>query len=134
MGLIIDTNVLIRVERDGSAVDFSRWAGYGDAYISVITASELLVGEHRANTESRKLRRSAFVEGLLAAIPVLDFTLESARIHAEIAASLAAKGALMGAHDLIIGATALTHGYAVLTFDLTEFGRIPGLDIINPVD
>ncbi len=130
MGLILDTNVIIRADRRGTPVDFTVWSSWGDAYISAITASELLVGVHRADSEARRLRRAAFVEGVLAAIPVLDFTLEVARTHAEILAILKSRGEVIGAHDLIIAATALSAGHAVLTTDLDEFRRVPGLEVL----
>lgn len=47
---------------------------HGDAAIRVVTASELLVGVHRADTEARRQKRSAFVEAILSQIPVFDFT------------------------------------------------------------
>lgn len=130
MGLILDTNVLIRAERNGGSVDFSRWSSWGDAYISAVTAPELLVGVLRADSEARRVRRSSFVEGVLAAIPVLDFTLEVARTHAEILAILSSRGDVIGAHDLIIAATALSAGHAILTTDLDEFRRVPGLEVL----
>ena len=130
MGLILDTNVLIRAERNGASVDFGPWCSWGDAYISAITASELLVGVHRADSEARRVRRSSFVEGVLAALPVLDFTLEVARAHAEILAILSSRGELIGAHDVIIAATALSAGHAILTTDLDEFRRVPGLEVL----
>lgn len=130
MGLILDTNVLIRAERKGASIDFSPWASWGDAYISAITASELLVGVHRADSQARRLRRSSFVERVLATLPVLDFTLEVARTHAEILAILRSRGETIGAHDLIIAATALSSGHAVLTTDLDEFRRVPGLEVL----
>jgi predicted nucleic acid-binding protein len=130
VGLILDTNVLIRADRAGASVDFGPWSSRGDAYISAITASELLVGVHRADSEARRLRRASFVEGVLGAIPVLDFTLEVARTHAEILAVLRGRGEIIGAHDLIIAATALSAGHAVLTSDLNEFRRVPGLEVL----
>lgn len=130
MGLILDTNVLIRADRMGTSVDFTTWSAWGEAYISAITASELLVGVHRADSEARRLRRSAFVEGVLAAIPVLDFTLEVARAHAEIVAILRSRGGVIGAHELIIAATALSTGHAVLTTDFDAFQRVPGLEVL----
>jgi len=47
MGLVLDTCILIHAERH-EALDFSPWASHGDAFISAITVSELLVGVHRA--------------------------------------------------------------------------------------
>ena len=130
MGLILDTNVIILAERKGISVDFNSWSSWGDAYISAVSASELLVGIYRADSEARRLRRSAFVEGVLATIPVLDFTLEVARAHAEMLAILTGRGEVIGAHDLIIAATALSAGHAVLTTDLDEFRRVPGLQVL----
>ena len=131
MGLVLDTGVFIRAERDG-AVDFSPWADYGDAFISAITVSELLVGVHRADSDTRRARRSAFVEAILARLPVLDFTTETARVHAGLFATLSQQGRMIGAHDLIIAATALSHGCAVFTTNAAEFARVPGLEVLAP--
>jgi tRNA(fMet)-specific endonuclease VapC len=130
VGLIIDTNVLIRAERDARSDLFAPYVEHGNAYISAITVSELLVGVHLANSEARRNQRSAFVEGLISLFSVLDFTADAARIHAGLYASLRQRGELIGAHDLIIAATALQHGFAVLTGNEREFNRIPGLKVI----
>lgn len=132
MGLILDTCILIRAER-GHTLDFSQWANYGNAFISVITVSELLVGVHRADSDARRIRRSAFVEAILAQLPVLDFTMETARIHASLFAALSQQGQRIGAHDLIIAATAISHDCAVLTTNTAEFARVPGLDVVEPM-
>lgn len=131
MGLIIDTCIFIEIERNPRTIDFNLWDTYGDAYISSITVSELLIGVHRANTKARHLKRSAFVEAILNKLTVLEFTKEAARIHAEIFAHLADKGKLIGAHDLIIAATAIANDCALLTTNHHEFNRVPGLKLLN---
>lgn len=73
MGLLIDTDVLVLAERQRTALDFSAWQGHGTAFISAVTASELLVGVHRAQTDAQRARRTAFVEGVLAGMVVLEF-------------------------------------------------------------
>lgn len=131
MGLLIDTGVLIRVERNVSAaLDFSPWKGFGDVAISVITASELLTAVHRAVPGKRRIRRSASVEAVLTALPILDITLEVARIHAELIAALRQQGQTLGANDALIAATALASGYALLTTDSGDFSRVPGLEVL----
>ncbi len=132
MGLILDSSVLIRHERTEGSGEFGQFAALDDAYISAITVSELLVGVNLADSEERRTPRLAFVEGLLSILPVLDFTSETARVHADIYASLRQRGALIGAHDLIIAATALQHGYALLTSNEREFSRVPGLQVLAP--
>jgi len=96
----------------------------------VVIASELLMGVHRANTEERRLRRSVFVEAVISGVGVMDFTLAVARVHAEIHAELAKQGQMIGAHDLIIAATARCHDLALLTDNIQEFSRVPGLRVI----
>ena len=88
MGLILDTNVFIQVERSHKALSLSQWQAYGKVFISAITASELLVGIHHAASEPIRLRRSRFVESILQQFPILDFNLEIARVHAELFATL----------------------------------------------
>ena len=131
MGLMLDTNVFIYSERSGNAIDFSQWEDYGDVYISAITVSELLVGISYADSDARKVRRSAFVEYILAALPVLSFNTKEARVHAGLFATLRKQGQMIGAHDLIIAATAIVHNCVVLTENMKEFERVPGLETLS---
>jgi len=43
---------------------------------------------------------------------------------------LAKRGQMIGAHDLIIAATARYHDLSVLTDNVQEFSRVPGLRVI----
>jgi len=61
---------------------------------------------------------------------VLDFTTETARIHAELFAELARNGRMMGARDLMIAATACQHDLSIITDNVDEFSRIPDLRVI----
>jgi len=90
----------------------------------------LLMGVLRADNESRRQRRSAFVEAIISSVGVLDFNLGIARTHAEIQAELASKGQMIGAHDLIIAATARHHQLPLLTDNVSEFSRVNGLQVI----
>ena len=128
MGRLIDSSVLVSMERRGLSLN-KLPAGAMDEGVALasITVSELLAGVHRANTPERKLRREAFIEGILESMPVLPFDLRLARLHARLWAQLAASGQMVGSHDLIIGATALAYGYSVLTENLRDFRRIPDL-------
>ena len=129
MGLIIDTGVLIRIEREPAAVDFSSYkTAYGEGFISAATCSELLVGVHLANTEQRRARRSAFVEAVFGLFRPLPFDLEVARVHAHLVSALG-RGVTLGALDLIIGATAIRHGFPVLTTNAADFRRMPGCTV-----
>ena len=132
MGTLIDSSVLVAIERGALARSTLPSEGPGaEVALAAITASELLHGVHRADTAARRSRREAFVEALLSEIPVLPFDLVAARIHARLWAELKAQGAAIGAHDLLIAATALSVGANVATRDLRSFPRIPGLAILR---
>lgn len=128
MGVVLDTSILIAAERsaDGFA-QFLESLGDDPVAIAAITASELLHGWHRARDAAVRARRGAFVDAVLDAIPVLPFGLPEARRHADLWAELMRRGAMIGPHDLLVGATALTHGYALATANRREFERVPGL-------
>jgi tRNA(fMet)-specific endonuclease VapC len=130
MGLLIDTDVFILAERAGKAVDFNAWKEHRSAYISSITVSELVVGVYRANTPARKRAREAFVEAIIANIPALAFSSETARIHARMLANLPAD-VTVAAHDALIGAQALEHGHAVLTNNTRDFERLPRVQVVR---
>ncbi len=99
--------------------------------IASITASELLVGVHRADSAERRLRRVEFVEDVLRSVPVVGFELAMARTHAQLSVELRATGQSIGSHDLLIAATALTIGYGVMTHNARHFARIPGLELFD---
>jgi tRNA(fMet)-specific endonuclease VapC len=128
MAVLIDTSVLVDAERRGALLD--RVAGDEDRAISVITASELLHGVHRATSQGIRTRRSAFVEHVLAQLEPLPITTRVARIHAEARAQLQRAGSPIGAHDLWIAATALAHGLRLATQNARHFERVPGLTVL----
>jgi predicted nucleic acid-binding protein len=131
VGTLIDSSVLIAAERGALLLDRIPTDSGGDPVaIAAVTASELLHGVHRAAELARRRRREVFVERLLSALPVLPFDLIAARVHASLWAQLAGKGTSIGAHDLIIAATAIAAGYRVATHDRRSFPRIPGLDLL----
>lgn len=130
MGTLIDSSVLIAWERGHLDLETRlREHSDEDFAISAVTASELLHGVHRATTATRRGQREAFVEGLLARLPTFSFDLLAARIHARLGAELAKNGTPVGAHDLLIAATAISRGFAVATRDDRSFPRIAGLTL-----
>jgi len=128
MAVLIDTTVLVDAERRGQALDDV--IGDQERGISVITASELLHGVHRAEQGAVRTRRSAFVEHVMSAMEPLPITMAIARAHAAAWAELEREGNLIGAHDLWIAATALSHGMEVATANAKDFERVPGLAVV----
>lgn len=130
MGVIFDTSEIISLERDDRTVEDIIHGREDEPFgISVITVAELLHGVERADTQTRRIRRQAFVEKVIELFPVHPFDVTIARIYARLWASLAAQGIVVGSHDLIIAATALSMDYTVITANMRDFGKIEGLKV-----
>lgn len=129
MGTLIDTSVLIAIERGDLDLATVREDEEEELAIAAITASELLHGVHRLRGAVARTRAERFVEHLLEVLPVIPFDLDVARIHARIDAELSAAGAMVGDADLMIAATAVWLDYRVATHDLRSFPKIKGLSI-----
>ena len=69
------------------------------------------------------------MEKVIEFFPVYVFDISTARIYSELWSDLSSKGIQIGAHDLIIGSTALSLGFSVATFNLRYFERIEGLKV-----
>jgi|CXWL01.1.fsa_nt_gi tRNA(fMet)-specific endonuclease VapC len=134
MGVILDSSVLIAAERGHFRLG-ALLESLGDATVTIaaITASELLHGVHQASARDTRMRRSAFVEALLAELPVRAFGIGEARMHAALWAELAGSGTMIRAYDLLIAATALASGDALVTLNQGEFARVPGLRVQSTV-
>jgi len=132
VGTIVDTSVLIASQRD--EIDFGallRKLPNHEVATATICVSELLHGPHRMTNAVARARAERSVETLLTGLSIVSFDLEIARLHARLGADLAATGTKIGAHDLIIAATALFLDYRVATRDLRSFPKIPGLDVVR---
>ena len=137
MGLLIDTNVFIAAERSRKGGTLAallgqipKERGAEDALISVITASELELGIYRANNEQRRERRRAFVEAIFAQFSAAPIDMRVARCHAQLTAELMTAGQIIGTHDSWIAATGIAYGHAVMSANVDEFQRVPGLSVV----
>lgn len=136
MGLVLDTSVLIAVERENRPVS-QLLASLETEYLetefvlSSITVMELEHGWHRANTPEAAQKRRRYLDELMAIIPVEPFTREMGVLAAKVDADMKKRGLVIATADLLIGVTALHHGYAVGTRNLRHFGMIPGLKVLS---
>ena len=130
MGVILDTSILISFEKSGSTIDKFTAGREAEPFgISVVSVSELLHGVHRADSETRRVKRESYVERIIELFPIYPFDLAAGRIYARIWANLARKHVSVGAHDLIIAATAISLGFSVATFNLRDFEKVEGLTV-----
>jgi tRNA(fMet)-specific endonuclease VapC len=126
---LLDTNVLSQLIRDPRGAVAMRLATAGDAQVftSVVVASELRFGARKKSSPALTDR----VDQLLASIEVAPLEVGVDRIYAELRNVLEATGQLIGANDLFIAAHALEQQATLVTDNVAEFQRVPGLHIEN---
>lgn len=134
MGLILDSSVIIAAERQGNTVEqliekVINTTGDQEAALSAVGLTELIHGIYRAQTPSQQLRRKSFLDELLADLTVYPYTKQTAILAGKLDGEQQALGVVIPFPDLLIGATALSLGFSVLTANLRHFRLIPGLSV-----
>lgn len=100
----------------------------GDVGISSITLSELMYGVEKSLFPERN--REA-LEAFLLPLEVAEYGAEAAAFYGKIRAALSRKGTPIGGNDLLIAAHALALGIPLVTNNVREFRRVPGLKVEN---
>ena len=126
---LLDTDTLIYFLKGHDAVvrNFKACMNTPKA-ISVITYGELVYGCRRSE---RALENLARVRRLAELYPLADVTRAIMDSFAEMKAALSAAGTPVDDFDLVIGCTALTLNYAIVSNNVGHFEKIPGLKIVN---
>ena len=136
LGLVLDSSILIVAERRRltaeQAIETVRTVlGEAPIVLSAVTMAEVGHGIYRANTKEIRARRRAFLDDLKATVPIHPITEATAEIVARVGGEQAARGINLPLGDLLIGARALELGFGVVTSNIRDFGRIPGLLVLT---
>ena len=132
MGLILDSSILIAAERQKQTITqlieqiVSR-TGNGETALSAIGLTEMAHAVHRAPTGQLRALHQNFLEDVLATFEVYPYTADTALLAGRIDAQQRTSGITVPFPDLLIGCTALSLGFSVLTHNLRHFRLIPGL-------
>lgn len=129
---LLDTNIVIYVvkRRPLAVLDiFNRH--HGRMAVSAITVAELIHGAEKSEFPARNL---AVVEDFFSRLVVLPYTAEAAWHYGSIRATLEKDGQPIGVNDLHIAGHARSLGLTLVTNNLREFKRVPGLLLENWVE
>ena len=129
MNFLLDTDTCVCWLRGNSLVR-DRFAAVGteSSGVSVITLAELRYG---ANCSSRPEANHQAIDDFISGIPVLGIDQDIVRTFADVKAQLRKQGSLIEDLDLLIAATARTHGLILVTNNVDHYSRIPGLLLEN---
>lgn len=125
--VLLDTTFLIDAERTDIDLD-DQIHEDDDMAIAAITVAELVVGVELASPNA-KADRQAFVDDILASVPVIPYDRDIALEHAQLLVAVRQAGRPRGAHDLLIAATARATKRIVVTADESAFADLPGVTV-----
>lgn len=126
---LLDTNIAIYVikHRPQEVREiFNRQ--HGRMAVSAITLAELVHGAEKSRDTSRNL---AVVEDFCSRLAVLPYEAKAAAHYGSIRAVLESQGQPIGVNDIHIAAHARSEGLVLVSNNLREFGRVPGLQLEN---
>jgi tRNA(fMet)-specific endonuclease VapC len=124
---LLDTNTCVyAIKRDPRVLRSLQEHSPDDFGISAITVAELWFG---AAKSSRPQQTRSSVDAFLKPFEVLPFAGEAAEEYAEIRLQLERVGRPIDERDLLIAATAKSRRLTVVTHNVREFARVPGLNV-----
>ncbi|QLF94891.1 tRNA(fMet)-specific endonuclease VapC [Pseudomonas sp. ABC1] len=130
---MLDTNICIfTIKNRPEQVRETFKRHSGQLSISTITLMELIYGAEKSSNPERNL---ADVEGFAARLDVLPYDSQAATHSGQLRSELARVGKPIGPYDQMIAGHARSQGLILVTNNLREFERVPGLrveDWVNP--
>lgn len=126
---LLDTNIVIYTLKNKPArvrTAFDRHAG--EICLSTVTLGELIYGAEKSTQVEHNL---AVIEGLAARLEVASFDARAAMHFGQIRAELLRSGAAIGPYDMMIAGHARALGLILVSNNLKEFERVPGMRLQN---
>lgn len=126
---LLDTNIVIYVLKRRPVEVLSTFNAHASRMaISAITLGELI---HGAEKSSRVSDNLSVVEDFCSRLVVLSYEAKAAQHYGAIRAALERTGQPIGINDLHIAAHARSEGLVLVTNNVSEFARVPALEVEN---
>ena len=129
LAYLLDTNILSDLVRNPQGIIAAQITKAGEDTVctSIIVAAELRYGAVKSN--SAKLAQR--VDMILSALEILPLETPADHQYASLRHHLTRQGTPIGSNDLLIAAHALANDLTVISANVGEFSRVPGLKVEN---
>jgi tRNA(fMet)-specific endonuclease VapC len=128
MKYLLDTNICVLLIRQKSPHVLTKLTSHAitDVSISAITVAELQYGVQKS---TKPTQNQQALNQFLIPLTILPFDDGAAIHYGRIRVYLEAQGLPIGALDTLIAAQAIHHNLTLVTNNVREFSRVPGLTI-----
>lgn len=129
LAYLLDTNILSDLVRNPQGMVGTQIAKVGEEAIctSIVVAAELRYGA----TKSNSVKLAQRIHLILSALEILPLETPADQHYAALRHHLTQQGTPIGPNDLLIAAQALASNLTVVTANVGEFSRVPGLKVEN---
>ena len=125
---LLDANVLIHyLKGDPGIVERIQKRIRGEMAVAAVAVYELEYGTLRAKGAWRRKR----LDAVLADLEHIPFDSAAAMMAARIRVELEKSGTTLEPLDLLIAGTAMSRGATLVTNNIKEFSRVPGLHVLD---
>lgn len=136
MNYLLDTCLLsefVKPYPDSAVLAWMQERNETELFVSAMTIAELHRGVEKLPVSRRRSELAAWLQQLEIGFEgrVLSFTQKTAGVWATVCAMAESQGKPIAAFDSIIAATAVEHGFALVTRNIADFSQAP-LVLINP--
>lgn len=126
---MLDTNIIIyTIKNKPEKVRQAFKKHNGQMSISAVTWGELVYGAEHSSQPEKNLH---IIESMAARLEVLAFNQEAATHFGQLRAELRKSGTPIGPYDMMIAGHARAEGLILVTNNIREFERVPGLRLDN---
>ncbi|MBC8071716.1 MAG: type II toxin-antitoxin system VapC family toxin [Deltaproteobacteria bacterium] len=130
---LVDTNIVSELPRPRPAMEVVRWLQRQPIImLSVISVEELAFGVARAPV-NRRAKLARWLDDLVEAARIVEVTEPIARAAGELRAAREIAGRRVAQADMLIAATALVHGFSLVTRNVRDFVEC-GVALIDPFE
>lgn len=133
MTYLLDTNICIYIIKKKPIEVLQKFRSYpiGEIGISSISVAELMFGVQKSQYKSRNERA---LEKFLIPLIIREFDYKAASVYGKIRSQLEKTGQPIGPLDTLIAAHALSLNLILVTNNIREFKKVPGLRVTNWLD
>jgi tRNA(fMet)-specific endonuclease VapC len=127
---LLDTNILIYAQKKRSPVLIRKVEAMAmeSMHVSLFTVAEMMFGCEKS---SRPIQNQSALREFLLPFDVIGFGREDCAVYGSIRAKLELDGTPIGTIDTLIASQAFRRGWTLVTNNVREFSRVPGLKIEN---
>lgn len=128
MRYLLDTNICIVIIRKKSPLVLQKLTQQTitDMFLSTLTVAELQYGVHKS---ADLVKNQQALDQFLIPFSLVDFDFQAAQEYGKIRAYLEGQGTPIGSIDLLLAAQAIAYNLIMVTNNVKEFSRVPGLQI-----